>query len=62
MEGAFDKKFLFDCLSKIKLDIIPVPNKENNYKSNMKVLPRQQTNVNNKDKEIFNNVYNQLIL
>jgi len=59
MEGAFDKKFLFDCLYKIKPDIIPVPNKENNNKPNMKVLPRPQTNVNKKNKEIFDNLFDQ---
>ena len=59
MEGAFEKAFFEACLKKItsNINIIKIP--ENN-KSNMKNIPKPQTNVKKKATDkIFDNVFNQ---
>ena len=58
MEGAFEKSFLETCLKKITSKLNPIKNPENT-KSNMKIIPKPQTNVKKKSNEqIFQNVFN----
>ena len=59
MEGAFEKKFVFESIFKI-VSSLNIINNENNKKQNMKNLPRPQINTEKREKEqIFKDVFNE---